>query len=104
MIVITNTIRVKKGFGESLAERFNRPGDVEKSPGFLALNLLQTRDTEEYDEFIVWTMWSSKEAHDEWTKGESFRKSHSGPRPDFILSSNVNYYDVVGQRQPVPIA
>lgn len=101
MIVITNTIRVKRGTGDKLVERFNRPGEVEKTEGFLGLDLLQTKDTEEYDEYVVFTKWKSKELHDEWTKGEAFRRSHSGPRPDYIISTHITHYEVVGQRVPV---
>ncbi len=60
MIIITNTIQVKKGFGENLIERFSRPGNVEKKDGFVQLNILQTQNKKDYDEIVIETTWESK--------------------------------------------
>lgn len=60
MFVIANTIKVKKGFGDKLSARFGQVGHIDKVPGFLDLNLLQTRVTEDdCDEIVVWSKWIS---------------------------------------------
>ncbi|WP_025028713.1 antibiotic biosynthesis monooxygenase [Caldalkalibacillus mannanilyticus] len=97
MFVISNTIKVKKGTGDQFISRFGRLSGVEQTPGFITVHLLQTRGTEEYDEFVIWSKWESKESHDEWTKTESFRQSHSGPRSNDIIDFKVSFYDVIGE-------
>ena len=97
--VISNTLKVEKGYGEKLMERFHKMGDVENAPGFMQLNLLQVKNTDEYDEFVIWSQWESKEAHEEWTKTEQFRDTHRGPRSKEIIDSNIVFYDVVAERE-----
>ena len=100
MIIINNTIQVKKGFADKLLARFDRPGNVESFEGFIGLEILLKKDAEEYDEVVVSTKWESKEAHDKWAQSDEFKKSHSGPKPDFILGSNGSHYEVVISRNP----
>ncbi|RKD22922.1 hypothetical protein BEP19_11865 [Ammoniphilus oxalaticus] len=95
MFVISNTLKIKKGFEDQFLARFEMLGKIEESPGFLMLNVLKTRMEEEYDEFTIWTKWQSREAHDEWSKSESFRKSHGGGRSEYILDFKLGFYDVV---------
>jgi heme oxygenase (staphylobilin-producing) len=101
MIVITNTIKVKKGTGEQMVERFRQPRAVQKMPGFIGLELLKRRNTEEYDEYTVRTAWESQEAHDDWVKSDAFKKSHSGGKADYIIDFKINTYDVVAFHEPV---
>ncbi|MGX2961155.1 antibiotic biosynthesis monooxygenase [Peribacillus sp. JNUCC 23] len=98
MFVITNTLKVKKGFEEKVLARFDRLGGIEETPGFILLNVFKTRGTKDYDEFTIFSKWASKEAHDQWTKTESFRKSHSGERSEYILDFSLGFYDVVAEK------
>ncbi|UHA73534.1 antibiotic biosynthesis monooxygenase family protein [Paenibacillus sp. 481] len=106
MVVIANTIRIQKGGGDRMVERFeNRErGFVEGMPGFISVSLLQLRGTEEHDEIIVHSLWESKEAHDSWMKTEEFRKAHSGPRSEGLIDFKIRVYDVLGHRNAEPQA
>jgi heme oxygenase (staphylobilin-producing) len=100
MIIITNTIKVEKGKGEQMIERFKQPRAVQKMPGFVRLELLQRRNTEEYDEFTVSTAWESQGAHDAWVQSDAFKNSHKGGKADYIIDFKIQTYDVVASHQP----
>ncbi|MCL6617859.1 MAG: antibiotic biosynthesis monooxygenase, partial [Anoxybacillus ayderensis] len=53
MYVVTNAIRVKKGYASQLVERFKERKGIEQSPGFIRLELHVTQGLEDYDEVRV---------------------------------------------------
>ncbi|BBH23966.1 hypothetical protein Back11_53110 [Paenibacillus baekrokdamisoli] len=77
MIVVTNTIKVKKGHGESVAQRFQNSKGVETSPGFVQMEVLFTEGLEEYDELKVCTHWQDKQSFEGWVNSDSFRQAHA---------------------------
>ncbi|MCM3714045.1 antibiotic biosynthesis monooxygenase [Halalkalibacter oceani] len=103
MFVIENTLKVKKGFSDRVAAKMAHMGQIEKVPGFLDMNLLKKRGKkeEEYDILLIWSKWESQQAHHSWTSSEMFRKTHDGVRSDYILDSQIAFYDVIGGREAV---
>ncbi|GGE01313.1 antibiotic biosynthesis monooxygenase [Paenibacillus nasutitermitis] len=78
MIVVVNTIKVKKGHGESVAQRFQNSKGVELTPGFVRMEVLFTEDMEEdYDELKVCTHWADKSSFEGWVNSDSFRQAHA---------------------------
>ncbi|MFF2484013.1 antibiotic biosynthesis monooxygenase [Paenibacillus sp. NPDC058071] len=77
MIMVTNTIRVKKGHGESVAERFTGSKGVAESPGFVRMEVLFTEGLEDHDELKVCTTWATKAAFEAWVNSDSFRQAHA---------------------------
>jgi heme-degrading monooxygenase HmoA len=74
-IVRINAITVPKDKGDELERRFAaRAGEVAKSPGFEAFELL--RPTDEREEFLVYTRWRSQEDFDAWASSAAFAKGH----------------------------
>jgi heme-degrading monooxygenase HmoA len=74
-IVRINAITVPKDKGDELERRFAaRAGEVAKSPGFEAFELL--RPTDEREEFLVYTRWRSEEDFDAWANSAAFAKGH----------------------------
>ena len=74
-IVRINAITVPKDKADELERRFAaRAGEVAKSPGFEAFELL--RPTDEREEFLVYTRWRSEEDFDAWTNSNAFAKGH----------------------------
>lgn len=103
MFVVTNTIRVKAGAGEHLAERFKTPKSVHTMPGFVRLNLWKELATEEYEEFKVCTFWENEEAFQAWTESEQFRSAHerrANSPQDTVISSYVSKFDVIVEHLP----
>jgi heme oxygenase (staphylobilin-producing) len=84
MIVATNTIRIRPGCLDQVAERFKNPKGVHRSPGFVRMELWAMRG-EEYDELKVCTAWESREAFEAWVNSDAFRQAHARPaRPDGV--------------------
>ncbi|WP_461519203.1 antibiotic biosynthesis monooxygenase family protein [Porticoccus sp.] len=57
-------------------------------PGFKEFHLLRGPSTEEYTLFASHSVWESREAFEDWTKSEAFRKAHAnagGSRKDIYL-------------------
>lgn len=77
MIMVTNTIKVKKGHGETVAERFKATKGVDQSPGFVRMEVLLTEGLEEYDELKVCTTWDNKASFEGWVNSDSFRQAHA---------------------------
>ncbi|MGO4539560.1 antibiotic biosynthesis monooxygenase [Paenibacillus sp. 2TAB19] len=80
MIVVTNTIKVKKGHGESVAQRFHQSIGIDLSPGFVRMEVLMAEHIEGHDELKVSTTWEQKEHFDAWVNSDSFRLAHAHKR------------------------
>ena len=75
-VVRINAITVPKDKADELERRFAaRAGEVAKSPGFEAFELL--RPTDERDEFLVYTRWRSREDLEAWTASQAFDRGHA---------------------------
>ncbi len=95
MFVGTNRIRVEKGAGGKLEERFARQGGVEDEPGFIGFQMWKLDADGDFEEYLIVTHWESKEAQKAWVRGDGFRQAHSGPRADYIIGhARFNGYDV----------
>lgn len=77
MIVVTNTIKVKKGHGEAVAERFQHTKGIELSPGFIRMEVLLMENLVDYDELRVGTTWENKASFEGWVNSDSFRQAHA---------------------------
>lgn len=77
MFVVTNTIKVKKGHGESVADRFQNSKGIDLSPGFVRMEVLITEGLEEFDELKVSTTWQDKASFEGWMNSDSFRQAHA---------------------------
>jgi heme oxygenase (staphylobilin-producing) len=103
MFVVTNTIRVKTGFGEQLAARFKEPKGVQAFQGFIRLELLRTEGLTEFEEYKVCTTWDKKESFEAWTTSDSFKQAHAGRKgpSEHVLGNELNTYEVVVNHMPV---
>lgn len=102
MILVMNTIRVKRGTGDALIERFQNPKGVQSFSGFVRMELLRTEGTEDYEEFKVCTTWESKEDFEKWVHSDSFKQSHAKnrePNPN-ILGNQLTMHEIVVTHDP----
>lgn len=81
MIVVTNTIQIKKGYGAQIAERFKNPKGVHTMPGFVKMELLLSENGDEADELKVMTTWVDKASFDNWVNSDSFKEAHARRSP-----------------------
>jgi heme-degrading monooxygenase HmoA len=76
-VVKINAITVPPERADDLVARFaNRAGEVSKSPGFEAFELLRPDD--DRDVFLVYTRWSTQEDFENWMNSQAFGRGHAG--------------------------
>ncbi|MGH9013751.1 MAG: antibiotic biosynthesis monooxygenase family protein [Acidimicrobiia bacterium] len=74
-VVRINAITVPPERADDLLARFAaRAGEVAKSPGFEAFELL--RPTDDRDVFLVYTRWRSQDDFDAWVASPAFQHGH----------------------------
>ena len=74
--VAINVLSVPAERREMLEQRFaTRAGEVDKTPGFQAFELL--RPIEGEDRYFVYTRWDSQEAFKAWTESQAFEHGHA---------------------------
>jgi heme-degrading monooxygenase HmoA len=74
-VVRINAITVPKDRAEELERRFAaRAGEVSTAPGFEAFELL--RPTDEREEYLVYTRWSSQADFEAWASSPAFQHGH----------------------------
>lgn len=116
MIVVTNTIQIKKGHAHAVAERFSNPKGVHTMPGFIRMELLLTENTEENDELKVVTTWENRESFEGWVNSDSFKQAHAHRKPSpeqggerpaqgsgegpIMLGSKLSTYQVLFTKEP----
>jgi len=100
-VVRINAITVPSERAEELERRFAaRAGEVAKSPGFEAFELL--RPTDGRDTYLVYTRWRSQEHFDAWVQSPAFEHGHRGHNTDGPVSTDSHLwsYDVVQHEGP----
>jgi len=74
--VAINVLSVPPERREMLEQRFaTRAGEVDKTPGFQAFELLRPVAGE--DRYFVYTRWDSQEAFTAWTESQAFEQGHA---------------------------
>ncbi|WLR41532.1 antibiotic biosynthesis monooxygenase [Bacillus carboniphilus] len=107
MILVTNTIKVKKGHVQEVAKRFEQPKAVHQSPGFVRLEVLITKGLEEYDELKVCTTWENDEAFQAWTESDAFKNAHHKRKTEgnenkgesIMLGAELSKYEIAYQHE-----
>ena len=97
-VVRINAITVPPERAEMFEERFaKRAGEVSKSPGFEAFELLKPTDGK--DQYFVYTRWASEEAFNGWLNSRAFEQghaSHSAQGPAGTASDLLSF-DIIQQ-------
>ncbi|MBM7700664.1 heme oxygenase [Kurthia huakuii] len=81
MFIVTNRIKVKKGFAEKMAPRFTSNEGLKDFKGFVKTEVAVARDFEEYDEMSVNMFWESLEDFKVWRDSDAFQAAHKRPEP-----------------------
>ncbi|MCD9024441.1 antibiotic biosynthesis monooxygenase [Cohnella silvisoli] len=104
MIIVTNTIQVKPGYGDIMRERFKTPKNVHTFPGFVRMELLQTQGLEEHEEYQVCTAWDNKESFDAWVQSDSFKQAHAQRREsgnsEMVIGNKITLHEVIVSHLP----
>lgn len=100
MFIATNRIRVKKGAGHYLEQRFSHRRGIENRPGFVTFALWKLDDDQAHEEYLVVTHWGSKDDFSAWTESPEFREAHSRPWSDSVLDAEFRGYEVCFFSEP----
>lgn len=117
MIVVTNTIKVEKGFADQVIERFTGKlgdgaptKDIAEVPGFLGFELWKNNDPAlDYEEVVVTSKWENDEAQRNWVKSEAFKRAHGRSKEvkqqkeqrKGIHGNHVTRYEIVHIQEPI---
>ncbi|MGE0385047.1 MAG: antibiotic biosynthesis monooxygenase [Gammaproteobacteria bacterium] len=78
MFVAMNRFRIARGREQEFVEIWrNRDSHLEGVPGFKSFQLLRGPATEEHTLFASHSIWESRQAFEDWTRSEAFRKAHA---------------------------
>jgi heme-degrading monooxygenase HmoA len=100
-VVRINAITVPPDRAEELERRFGaRAGEVAKSPGFEAFELLRPADGR--DVYLVYTRWATQADFDAWVQSPAFAHGHRAHQTEGPVSnqSELWAYDVVQSEGP----
>jgi len=100
-VVRINAITVPADHADELERRFAaRAGEVAKSPGFEAFELLRPADGR--DVYLVYTRWRSQEDFDAWVQSPAFGHGHRAHHSEGPVSnqSELWSFDVVQHEGP----
>lgn len=74
-----NRFRIAPGREAEFIEIWRaRESHLDTVPGFKSFNLLQGATTPEHTLFASHSVWASRQAFEDWTHSEAFRKAHAG--------------------------
>ncbi len=78
MFIAMNRFRIVKG-READFERIwaARDSHLDRVPGFMEFDLLRGPEAEDHTLYASHSVWQSREAFEDWTKSEAFRKAHA---------------------------
>ena len=94
MYAVTNRIKIEKGNGADLEAVFGKRGNVQNEPGFKSFELWSMEMEDDHEVYLEVTRWEDKSDFLNWTKSESFKESHAGPHPTYILGGELSKYEV----------
>ncbi|MCG9778316.1 antibiotic biosynthesis monooxygenase family protein [Photobacterium damselae] len=90
MYIAMNRFKIRLGSEQEFIDIWkNRDTYLETVSGFRSFNLLQGASNEEYTLFASHSVWDSRQAFEDWTQSEAFRKAHANARgnKDIYLGS-----------------
>jgi heme-degrading monooxygenase HmoA len=99
MYLAMNRFQIAKGFEEGF-EKIWRERDTYLSevPGFKTFALLKGPEAEDHVLYASHTVWENKQAFDDWTQSEHFRKAHaqaSAPKGTYLGHPNLETFEQV---------
>lgn len=76
MFVITNRMKIKKGFAEHLAPAFTKDTQTNQFEGFIKTEVLVSSGNKEFDEMNVNMYWDSLKNFKTWRESDAFKNAH----------------------------
>lgn len=81
MYIAMNRFKIRLGSEQEFIDIWkNRDTYLDTVPGFQSFDLLQGASNDEYTLFASHSVWHSRQAFEDWTQSEQFRKAHANAR------------------------
>ncbi|WP_305462985.1 antibiotic biosynthesis monooxygenase family protein [Photobacterium leiognathi] len=81
MYIAMNRFKIRLGSEQEFIDIWkNRDTYLDTVPGFQSFNLLQGASNDEFTLFASHSVWDSRQAFEDWTQSEAFRKAHANAR------------------------
>ena len=78
MFIAMNRFRIARGREDEFVEMWRqRESYLDEVPGFREFRLLRGPSAEDHTLFASHSVWESRQAFEDWTRSESFRKAHA---------------------------
>ncbi|MGH8550066.1 MAG: antibiotic biosynthesis monooxygenase family protein [Methylococcales bacterium] len=78
MFIAMNRFRIAPGREQEFIEMWRRRESyLDEVPGFREFQLLRGPSEEDHSLFVSHSIWESREAFEDWTHSEAFRKAHA---------------------------
>lgn len=102
MFVTMNRFTIAPEFAADFEERFrSRETFLHEVPGFIRNAVLRPEEGTS-EQHIVMTLWESRQAFEEWTKSEAFRKAHAGagqtPKEWYAAPTKLEMFEAVTEQ------
>lgn len=91
-----NVIRIEKGKGAEVAERFSKPKSVHTFPGFVRMEVWLKENTEDHDELHVCTTWDDKKYFTEWREKRAIEKAKIRAEQEKNLTGTPPHNPILG--------
>ncbi len=78
MFIAMNRFQINKGREADFEKVWqDRDTHLKEVPGFMNFHLLRGPEEETYTLYSSHSVWASRDAFEDWTKSEAFRKAHA---------------------------
>ncbi|MEM6808321.1 MAG: antibiotic biosynthesis monooxygenase [Pseudomonadota bacterium] len=99
MFLAMNRFRIAKGFEEGFEKVWReRDSYLSEVPGFKTFALLKGPEHEDHVLYASHSIWESRQAFEDWTQSEHFRKAHaqaSAPKGTYLGHPDLETFDAV---------
>lgn len=104
MYIAMNRFKVAPGNEAAFEEVWTtRDTFLEEVPGFVAFHLLRGPTRDDHVLYSSHTIWTSRDAFEDWTRSEQFRKAHrgaGGSKPLYVEHPQFEGFEVVQTVKP----
>ncbi len=99
MLIAMNRFKITRGFEEGFERIWReRESFLSEVPGFKSFSLLKGPEREDHVLYASHSMWESRQAFEDWTESENFRKAHaqtSAPKGTYLGHPDLELFEAV---------
>ncbi|MEM1438002.1 MAG: antibiotic biosynthesis monooxygenase [Pseudomonadota bacterium] len=99
MFVAMNRFQIAKGFEDGFEKVWReRDSYLSEVPGFKTFALLKGPEHEDHVLYASHSIWESRQAFEDWTQSEHFRKAHaqaSAPKGTYLGHPDLETFEAV---------